>query len=91
MFEREQSPLERAIDLAIRDLNSHVIGSEDYVRTLDALVKLHRMKSEERSSPVSNDTLLIVGGNLLGIFMILKHEHVNVITSRAVGLLLKPK
>lgn len=91
MFEREQSPLEHAIDLAIRDLNRHVIGSEDYVRTLDALVKLHKMKSEERSSVVSKDTLLIVGGNLLGIFMILKHEHVNVITSRAVGLLLKPR
>lgn len=91
MFEREQSPLERAIDLAIRDLNRHVIGSEDYVRTLDALVKLHKMKTEERSSVVSKDTLLIVGGNLLGIFMILKHEHVNVITSRAVGLLLKPR
>lgn len=91
MFRKEQSPLERAIDIAIRDLNRHVIGSDDYVRTLEALVKLHKMKTEEKSSSVSKDTLAIVGGNLLGIFMILRHEHVNVITSRAVGLLLKPR
>jgi hypothetical protein len=85
------SLLELAVEKAIRDLNLHVIGSEDYVRTLDALVKLHKMKLEEKASSVKKDTLLIVGTNLLGLLMIIKHEHVNIITSRAFSLLLKPR
>lgn len=83
--------LEIAIDKALRDLNRHVIGDEDYVRTLDAIVKLHKMKIEEKNSLVKKDTLIIVGANILGLLMIIRHEHVNVITSKAMGLLLRPR
>jgi len=40
---------------------------------------------------VSRDTLAVIGANLLGILMIIKHENVNVITSRAMGLILSPR
>jgi hypothetical protein len=33
--------------------------------------------------------MLIVGANLLGILLIIKHEHLNVITSRAITMVLK--
>ena len=88
---REPSSLELEVDRAVRELMNHPIGSEDYVRTLDAIVKLHKMKEEEKSSFVSRDTLAIVGTNLLGILMIIKHENVNVITSRAMNLVMKPR
>lgn len=88
---RGQTLLEIAIDKALRDLNRHVIGDEDYVRTLDAIVKLHKMKIEEKNSLVKKDTLIIVGANILGLLMIIRHEHVNVITSKAMGLLLRPR
>ena len=93
MFSRtgESSQLERQIDRAIRELDNHPVGSQDYVRAVDVVVKLHRMKEEEKSSPVSKDTLAIIGANLLGIIMIIKHEHVNVITSRALNLILKSR
>jgi hypothetical protein len=88
---RGQTLLEIAIDKALRDLNRHVIGDEDYVRTLDAIVKLHKMKIEEKNSLVKKDTLIIVGANILGLLMIIRHEHVNVITSKAMSLLLRPR
>ena len=93
MFSRtgESIQLERQIDRAIRELDNHPVGSQDYVRAVDVVVKLHRMKEEEKSSPVSKDTLAIIGANLLGIIMIIKHEHVNVITSRALNLILKSR
>lgn len=91
MFGRGPSMLELVMEKAIRSLNHHVIGSEEYNRTLEAIVKLHKMVIEEKNSFVKKDTWLIVGANLLGILMIIKHEHVNIITSKAIGLLLKPK
>jgi len=66
-------------------------GSEEYREALDALVKLHKMKEDEKPKPVSKDTLVIVGANLLGILMIISHERVNVVTSKAIGVLLRPR
>lgn len=91
MFRRtEQTVLENVLDRALRELSNHSIDSQEYAKILEMVVKLHKMKEEESSS-VSKDTILVVAANLLGIFMILKHEHVNVITSRAMNLLLKPR
>jgi hypothetical protein len=91
MFFRSRGPslLELEIDRAVRELINHPIGSEEYTRTLDAIVKLHRMKEEEKPSEVSKDTLSMIGANLLGIFMILKHERFSVITSKAMSLIFR--
>jgi len=85
------TPFEEAVNRALLDLGNHAVGSEEYQKSLDSLVKLHKMKKEETPSSVSRDTLVVVAANLLGLIMIIKHERFNVITSRAFGLLLKPK
>jgi hypothetical protein len=88
---RLYTPLEIALNRAISSLSNHETGSKEYVDTLDAVAKLHKMRQEEKPSSISKDTLLIVTANLLGIILIIKHESVNVITSRAIGLLQKPR
>lgn len=85
------SPLEKAVNRALRQLDYYDTGSEEYARTMDSLVKLHKMKMEEKPSSVSKDTMAMIAANLLGIILILSHERVNVITSKAFGLLLRPK
>jgi hypothetical protein len=85
------SPLEKAVNRTLQSLNHYDVGSEEYARTMDALVKLHKMKEEEKPSSVSKDTMAVIAANLLGILIIISHENVNVITSKAFGLLLKPR
>ena len=85
------TPLEVAVNKAVRSLNVYDAGSEEYREALDALVKLHKLKEDEKPKPVSKDTLVIVGANLLGILMIISHERVNVVTSKAIGILLRPR
>lgn len=85
------TPLEDAIANVYRELNRHTILSDEYAKTFDYLTKLHALRDTEKSKSVSKDTLVVVGANLLGILMIIKHENVNVITSRAMGLLMKPR
>jgi hypothetical protein len=92
MFSRRNvSELDLAIDRAIRDLKNHNLGSEPYLISLNMATELTKLKKEQRSLAISKDTIAVVGGNLLGIFMIIKHESVNVVTSRAMSLLLKPR
>ena len=93
MFFQERAPsqLESAMDRAFTELKVHEVNSEEYSKIVDQIISLHKMKEEEKPSPVSKDTLFLIGANLLGIVMIIKHEHVNVITSRAMNLVLKPR
>jgi len=88
---REPTQLEKAIDKAMSQLNDYEIGSEEYNKVLEAVTKLHKMKEDETPNRLSKDTVAIITTNLLGIMMIIRHEHVNVITSRAMGLVIKPK
>ena len=87
----EPSPLEIVTNEAIRELHGQEIGSEEYGKKLEHVVKLHKMLTEEKSAPVSKDTLILAGANLLGIVLIVKHEYANVITSKALNLVLKPR
>jgi hypothetical protein len=91
MFWKDPSPLDLEIDRATRALKSHQFGSAEYKTLLVIIDELNKQKGKNASPPISRDTLAVIVGNLLGILMIIKHEHVNVVTSRAMGLLLKPK
>lgn len=91
MFSRkpEHRSLDLQIDRAFNELERHEVGTQEYVKILDIISKLSEMKRKEKPSEVSKDTWAEVGANLLGIFMIIKHESVNVVTSRAMSLLMR--
>lgn len=93
MFTREkpkhQLLLEGEIENALAVLKGHATGSQDYVKMLGYVERLYEML--ETPSSVSKDTLATIGANLLGIFMIIKHESVNVITSKAMSFVIRPK
>lgn len=91
MADTELTGLELVYDQAVRELLFKQAGSEEYEKTLAQVAKIHGLLRDEKSAKVSRDTLAVIGANLLGILMIIKHENVNVITSRAMGLLLSPR
>jgi hypothetical protein len=84
-----ESQIDLAMKRALSNLTAHEVHSDEYAKMLDQVVKLHKMKEEEKTSVVSKDTLVIVGANLLSVVMIIRHENVNTIMSRAMNLLLK--
>lgn len=58
---------------------------------LDKMLEIaeKRQKLDSAKWKFSPDTLLVVGGNLLGIGLILSHEKLNVISSKALGFVLR--
>lgn len=91
MFNRKPTLLDIVTDNALIELNQLQVGTPEYAKTLDLVIELHGLKDKTKSPSVSKDTLAVVAGNLLGILMVIKHENVNVITSRAMNLLIKPR
>jgi hypothetical protein len=84
--------LESELERAITRLKSKLDDPEEYAKWLANVERLYRLlDKKEQSRSVSKDTLATVGANLLGIFMILKHERVNVITSKALNFVIRPK
>lgn len=89
---RHQRLLESELERSIAWLKSANVDSEEYVKTLSVVERLHKMMDKDKPSSVSKDAMLTVGANLLGIIMIISHEQIgNVITSKALGFVLRPR
>ena len=90
IFKKEKTMLEKEIEAVLLEMKDMYVGSEEYEIALNHLSTLHEInKSKEKKWNVSPDTMAIVVGNLLGIILILKHEEMNVITSKAMNFVIK--
>ena len=94
MFEKiteqdKRTNLEKEIDSVIQVMSGYQPDSEGYTAIVDNLEKLHKMKEGERNHKVKPDTIWLVGCNLLGIALIIWHEKADIITTKALGFVLK--
>lgn len=91
MFVKKEVPkyqlmLEEELENALRRLKTELTGSEEYAKTLTYVERLHDMiLYNTTSDSVSKDTFANICANLLGIFLILQHERVNVISRNALS------
>ena len=90
---RRKNPENTVLEDIIRSLYIHMqeveVDTKEYLRMVDQMIKLNQLSDNRNPKPVSNDTLVLVAGNLLGIVLILSYENARVITSRAIGFVLK--
>ena len=95
MFTRKDPPkhqklLESELERALRDLRSYQPGSQEYTKVVSEIKSLNKMLYKPQSR-ISSDTRATIAANLLGILMIIKHEHVNNITSKALSFVIKTR
>lgn len=84
-----KSALEQAIDELLLAMTEITGDSEEYSKMADQLVKLYKLKEIDAPKRISPDTLAIVLGNLAGIICIVGYERANIVTSKALGFVLK--
>lgn len=85
------SDLDVAISRVLQDMDACGPSAEEYPDLLASVEKLIKLRRGESRQKVSPDTLAIVGGNLLGILIIVAYEHSHVVVSRGMALLLKTR
>lgn len=97
MFNKKPASAAPLLDLmianAISEIESHEVFTDEYAAGVKALSELYKIKTsvEEKTDRVSKDQLLAVVGNLAGILAILGYERVHVISSKAIGFVIKAK
>lgn len=87
----EKSELEKAIDERIAHLNETIEDSEKDQTAIDNLKQLVDAKTELEGEKHSINPNVIISavGSLAGIVLIIKHENLNVITSKALSFVPK--
>lgn len=89
--DKEPSPLDVAIASCYEKMAQLNETDEEYAKIADQLVKLHGLKMNEKSSRVSPDTTAKIAANIVGILLIIRHEHLNVITSKAMEQVMRTR
>jgi hypothetical protein len=87
----KSSGIDEAIDSVLFEMRGYTADTDEYAAMVDQLVKLHALKVKETRSRVSPDVVVAAVVNLAGIFMIIRHEQINVITTKALSFVMKPR
>lgn len=87
----KRTALEMEIDdltIGLQQIDPH---SDEYHDRLESIERLSKLRDESRKSQrqVSPDTVLVVSGNLLGIVLILMHEKLHVISTKALNFVIR--
>lgn len=83
--------LQELIDLVQTQMLMEGADSDKFTEMADELERLYAMKKSNNTSRVSPDAIVTVAGNLLGIGLILQHERLHVVTSKALSFVMKTK
>lgn len=91
MFKKSQQSreLETVITETTSELRNLSAETEEFDKVLNQLERLHVLDTGNRKERVSPDTLALVLGNLAGIGLIVGYERTHVVTSKALGFVLK--
>lgn len=81
--------LDKVINTHLAHLQDLTPSHAEYPDAVKQLAALYSLRNESVSKPLSADAKLTAAVNLAGIIMILKHEQVGVITSKALGFIAK--
>lgn len=87
----ELEGLDEVIDAVQSELLKTAPTDAEFPKMVEQLDKLYKIKSQSGPDRVSKDALLAVAGNLAGIVAILQFERVHVVTSKAIGFVMKSR
>ena len=81
--------LDLEIEALLLEMKNHSRSSSEYKVMVESLTELYKAKEVTLGRQISPDTIAIIAANLLGIGMILGFEKANVVTSKALGFIMK--
>lgn len=88
-MKKKPNYLDREIEGILQEMQKYDKTSKEYAALVSQLDRLEKMKAEKAKARIKPDTLATIGANLGGIVLILKHEQIAAITSKALGFVIK--
>jgi len=91
VFPKSNTYVDGEIARIVLAMQDQEVTDEGYSKLLNHLEGLQKIRNDEKPDKASTNTILSVAANLVGILLIIRHEHANVIMSRAMNLVAKTK
>lgn len=85
----KRNKLEKEIESVLAKMSLVEPSTDEYQSMTKNLEVLYKAKSYEKDRHISADTIAVVVGNLVGIILILYYEKADIITSKALGHILR--
>lgn len=87
----ESKKLDIVMNQILDDMIAYSPSSAEYPDLMKKLKKVHAMRTSNKMSWPSPDTIALVAANIVGILIIVGYERGNAVTSKAFGMLHKTK
>ena len=81
--------LEVAIGKLQTEMDLYGAGSKEYAVRLKHLEAFYRIQAGEPANVISADMMASIAGHLLGIVIITNHEQLHVLSTKALGMLVR--
>lgn len=88
---KKANPLQDQIEYLLDSMTTYATDSSEYTTLLDKVERLYKISNHENGKKPSVDTILLVAGNLAGILLILNYERAAIVTTKALGFVMKTK
>lgn len=85
----QQNPFDREVERLLGLMSELDPTTDDYKKAVEALKTLCEARSKKPAFPIDLEMLIQSFTSILGIVLILNHERINVVTSRAIGFVKK--
>lgn len=83
--------LDEVMDRLLKDMDTYGPDSPEYPTMLGHLERVVVLRKSEDRQKIDPNSMAIVAGNLLGILIIVAYEQKHVMTSKAIGFVLKSR
>ena len=91
LFKKEKTSLDELIDTVQTQMFGYDADSDEFKKAAKRLDLLYKMRSSTSTDRLNINTAVAVVGNLAGILLILNHERLHVVTSKALSFVLKTR
>lgn len=88
---KKKTALNDQIDDTHAQLDREEVGTPKHDQLMTVLERLYKIKKDTTSDRVDASTKATIAANLAGIVLIMSHEQTRVISTKALGFIIKPK
>jgi len=88
-MENRQKLFDAEVDRVLDLMSNMKPSTDDYKKTVESLKTLCEARSKKSALLIEPETIITALSSILGIVLILQHERLNVVTSRAISFVRK--
>lgn len=89
MNQNRKTPFEKEVDRILGLMSEMDPSHEDYAKAAESLKTVCEARAKKPAFPIDPEVIIGAAVNLIGIVLILQHERLNVVTSRAISFVRK--